>query len=184
MPKLNFVTIAYYVCLKLNSLFSNKLITEKMTLKITFLAILLHLRCICVLPMLDKNKYSSSLFKHVSTVHIAIIAFEMEAWVSGYSTWLATLATLFLLYRLLSHHLSSRRRLNLPPGPKPWPIIGNLNLIGSLPHRSFHTLSQKYGPIMHFSFGSVPVVVGSSVQMAEAFLKTHDAIFASRPKMC
>ncbi|GKV09812.1 hypothetical protein SLEP1_g21252 [Rubroshorea leprosula] len=90
--------------------------------------------------------------------------------------WLLTLA-LILLSLLLR-----RRRLNLPPGPKPWPIIGNLNLIGSLPHRSIHALSQKYGPIMQLRFGSFPVVVGSSVEMAKTFLKTHDVIFASRPK--
>jgi cytochrome P450 len=82
---------------------------------------------------------------------------------------------------LLSNRIR-RRRYNLPPGPKPWPIIGNLNLIGALPHRSIHTLSQKYGPIMHVWFGSNPVVVGSSVEMAKAFLKTHDATLAGRPK--
>ncbi|GLU14234.1 hypothetical protein SLE2022_308160 [Rubroshorea leprosula] len=92
------------------------------------------------------------------------------------AAWLLTLA-LILLSLLLR-----RRRLNLPPGPKPWPIIGNLNLIGSLPHRSIHALSQKYGPIMQLRFGSFPVVVGSSVEMAKTFLKTHDVIFASRPK--
>ncbi|GLT41833.1 hypothetical protein SLA2020_158690 [Shorea laevis] len=92
------------------------------------------------------------------------------------ATWLLTLA-LILLSLLLR-----RRKLNLPPGPKPWPIIGNLNLIGPLPHRSIHALSQKYGPIMQLRFGSFPVVVGSSVEMAKTFLKTHDVIFASRPK--
>ncbi|PIN02943.1 Cytochrome P450 CYP2 subfamily [Handroanthus impetiginosus] len=75
-----------------------------------------------------------------------------------------------------------RKKLNLPPGPKPWPIIGNLNLIGSLPHRSVHELSQKYGPLIQLQFGSYPVVVGSSVEMAKIFLKTMDVTFASRPK--
>ncbi|KAM3206853.1 hypothetical protein ACQJBY_062178 [Aegilops geniculata] len=79
----------------------------------------------------------------------------------------------------------SRRRgrgYNLPPGPKPWPIIGNLNLIGTLPHRSIHALSQQYGPLMQLRFGSFPVVVGSSVKMAKFFLKTHDVAFTDRPK--
>ncbi|KAF3452022.1 hypothetical protein FNV43_RR08118 [Rhamnella rubrinervis] len=91
----------------------------------------------------------------------------------------ACLTTLVLI--LLSRRLRCRK-LNLPPGPKPWPIIGNLNLIGSLPHQSIHALSQKYGPIMQLRFGSFPVVVGSSVDMAKAFLKTHDLTFASRPR--
>ncbi|XVF74311.1 hypothetical protein PTKIN_Ptkin13bG0100300 [Pterospermum kingtungense] len=95
-----------------------------------------------------------------------------------FTAWLATLA-----FILVSFRLRHRRKLNLPPGPKPWPIIGNLNLIGSLPHRSIHALSQKYGPIMQLKFGSYPVVVGSSVEMAKAFLKTHDVNFADRPKI-
>ncbi|CAN6483789.1 unnamed protein product [Victoria cruziana] len=76
----------------------------------------------------------------------------------------------------------SRRRLVLPPGPRPWPIIGNLNLIGELPHRSIHALSLKYGPLMQLRFGSHPVVVASSVDTARLVLKTQDITFASRPK--
>ncbi|PON35700.1 Cytochrome P450, E-class, group I [Parasponia andersonii] len=102
---------------------------------------------------------------------------EGPTWVSYAATWLATVALLLLSRRL------RRRKFKLPPGPKPWPIIGNLNLIGSLPHRSIHDLSQKYGPIIYLRFGSAPVVVGSSVEMAKIFLKTQDVTFASRPKM-
>ncbi|XP_027335995.1 cytochrome P450 71A1-like [Abrus precatorius] len=105
------------------------------------------------------------------------MAIELEGWVSTAAAWFATFAVLLLLSRRVI-----RRRYKLPPGPKPWPIIGNLNLIGSLPHRSIHSLCQKYGPIMHVWFGSHPVVVGSSVEMARAFLKTHDAVLAGRPK--
>ncbi|XP_077230347.1 trimethyltridecatetraene synthase-like [Tasmannia lanceolata] len=93
----------------------------------------------------------------------------------------AFLASLIFLLSAFSGHFR-RRKLNLPPGPKPWPIIGNLNLIGSLPHRSIHQLSLKYGPIMKLQFGSFPVVVGSSVEAAKLFLKTHDLTFVCRPK--
>ena len=77
----------------------------------------------------------------------------------------------------------SSRKYNLPPGPKAWPIIGNLNLIGTLPHRSIHALSKQYGPLVQLQFGSFPVVVGSSVEMAKFFLKTHDVVFTDRPKI-
>lgn len=36
---------------------------------------------------------------------------------------------------------------------------------------------------MQLRFGSFPVVVGSSVEMAKAFLKTYDVNFAGRPKI-
>ncbi|XP_047324952.1 trimethyltridecatetraene synthase-like [Impatiens glandulifera] len=94
--------------------------------------------------------------------------------------WIACLFTAALI--LISTLLRRRRKnLALPPGPKPWPIIGNLNLIGPFPHRSIHELTLKYGPIMQLRFGSFLVVVGSSVEMAKVFLKTMDANFVNRP---
>ncbi|XP_030526291.2 trimethyltridecatetraene synthase-like [Rhodamnia argentea] len=101
---------------------------------------------------------------------------ESPSWTTYAAAWLATLALLLLSLRL------RRRNHNLPPGPKPWPIIGNLNLIGPLPHRSLHELSKTYGPIMQLCFGSFPVVVFSSVEGAKAVLKTNDVAFAGRPK--
>nr|GLL32633.1 flavonoid 3'-monooxygenase-like [Ipomoea trifida] len=92
---------------------------------------------------------------------------------------LTCLATLAFLSKLFSRRQPSRRKL--PPGPKPWPIIGNLHLLGPIPHQSFHSLSKKYGDLMLLKFGSRPVVVASSPEMAKQFLKTHDAVFASRP---
>ncbi|KAE8675313.1 hypothetical protein F3Y22_tig00111678pilonHSYRG00041 [Hibiscus syriacus] len=102
---------------------------------------------------------------------------EKPSWVPYLTAWLATLALI-----LLALHLRRRQKLNLPPGPKPWPLIGNLNLIGPLPHQSIHALSRKYGHIMQLRFGSFPVIVASSSEMARALLKTNDAIFTDRPK--
>ncbi|KAK3428367.1 hypothetical protein EUGRSUZ_F04405 [Eucalyptus grandis] len=95
---------------------------------------------------------------------------------------IACLAAAFLLLLLLSGHLR-RRQLKLPPGPKPWPIIGNLNLIGPLPHRSIHDLSRTYGPLMKLQFGYYDVVVGCSADMAKALLQTHGTVFAYRPNL-
>ncbi|XP_031267955.1 trimethyltridecatetraene synthase-like [Pistacia vera] len=100
---------------------------------------------------------------------------EAFSWVVLATAWLAALV---FLKRITT---SWRQPLNSAPGPKPWPIIGNLNLIGPLPHQSLHKLAQKYGSIMQLKFGSFPVVVASSAEMAKLFLRTHDHIFASRP---
>ncbi|TKW33359.1 hypothetical protein SEVIR_2G229100v4 [Setaria viridis] len=103
---------------------------------------------------------------------------ELPPWASFLGV---VLATVMLLKAIVCRH-RRRRAYNLPPGPKPWPIIGNLDLMGALPHRSIHELSRKYGPLMQLQFGSFPVVVGSSVDMAKFFLKTHDVVFTDRPK--
>ncbi|KAA8542691.1 hypothetical protein F0562_023810 [Nyssa sinensis] len=71
----------------------------------------------------------------------------------------------------------------LPPSPPSLPIVGNLHLLGKLPHRSLQNLAKKYGPIMSMRLGYVPATVVSSPRAAELFLKTHDTVFASRPKV-
>lgn len=103
----------------------------------------------------------------------------MNSWLVLAYALLASGLLLFL--SKLSNNRGKPRRQKLPPGPKPWPIIGNLNLLGSIPHQSLHTLALKYGELMSLKFGSKPVLVASSPEMAKEFLKTHDIVFASRP---
>nr|XP_043627005.1 trimethyltridecatetraene synthase-like [Erigeron canadensis] len=91
--------------------------------------------------------------------------------------WLAIIALMHV-----ARWLRRPNNLNTSPGPKPWPIIGNLNLIGTLPHRSIHDLSKIYGEIMQLKFGSYHVIVASSAEMAKIILKTQDISFACRPK--
>eukprot|EP00253_Pinus_taeda_P019101 PITA_19101 len=69
----------------------------------------------------------------------------------------------------------------LPPGPFSWPIIGNLHMLGELPHRALEALSMKYGPLMSIRFGSALALVVSSPEMAKEFLKTQDLRFANKP---
>ncbi|KAI5320072.1 PREDICTED: cytochrome [Prunus dulcis] len=103
----------------------------------------------------------------------------MEASSSLVVLTLACLATLAFLSKII---FSQSHKPKAPPGPKPWPILGNLNLMGPLPHQCLHKLSQTYGPLMQLKFGSYPVVIASSAEMAKQFLKTHDHVFASRPQ--
>ncbi|KAJ9568490.1 hypothetical protein OSB04_004456 [Centaurea solstitialis] len=96
------------------------------------------------------------------------------------AAFLSTVA--LLLFATFLHHRRRPTTLRLPPGPKPWPIIGNLHLIGSLPHRSIHHLTQRYGPVLRLKFGSKNVVVFSSVETAKLVLNTMDTNFICRPK--
>ncbi|KAK1290494.1 Flavonoid 3'-monooxygenase [Acorus calamus] len=108
---------------------------------------------------------------------------ESPSWaVYATSALLALLTLLLLLLTRTLRRRSSHPPPRLPPGPRPWPIIGNFNHIGPLPHRSIASLSKSYGPIMSLRLGSSPVVVASSADMAKKFLTTHDLNFSSRPK--
>ncbi|XP_023543392.1 cytochrome P450 CYP736A12-like isoform X2 [Cucurbita pepo subsp. pepo] len=96
--------------------------------------------------------------------------------------WVVTIAGLVLALLSRSWPLKNHRKgKKLPPGPKGFPIVGSLHLLGKLPHRNLHQLSQKYGPIMCMKLGLIPTIIVSSTHAAELFLKTHDLVFASRP---
>ncbi|ESQ45196.1 hypothetical protein EUTSA_v10010318mg [Eutrema salsugineum] len=84
-----------------------------------------------------------------------------------------------LIYVTYLHH--TRRRTRLPPGPNPWPVIGNMfQLAGSPPHDSLTKLSRRHGPIMTLRLGSMLTVVISSSQVAREIFKKHDAALAGR----
>lgn len=87
------------------------------------------------------------------------------------------LAAVLLLVLLLP----GRRPSKLPPGPRPWPILGNLPHLGPAPHKTLAAMATTYGPLLGLRLGSVPVVVVASARTAALFFKVHDAKFASRP---
>ncbi|KAG6489680.1 flavonoid 3',5'-hydroxylase 1-like [Zingiber officinale] len=68
-----------------------------------------------------------------------------------------------------------------PPGPRGFPVVGALPLLGRAPHVSLARMAERYGPVMGLRLGSSDVVVASSPEAARVFLKTLDAAFADRP---
>nr|AHZ12854.1 CYP76 [Plectranthus barbatus] len=73
-----------------------------------------------------------------------------------------------------------RRSAKLPPGPYPFPIIGNILQLGSSPHLSITKLSKTYGPLMSLRLGQIYTVVVSSPEMAREVLQKHDLAFSRR----
>ncbi|GAV84063.1 p450 domain-containing protein [Cephalotus follicularis] len=92
---------------------------------------------------------------------------------------LYSIALAIFLYCLRT--LLKRHPHRLPPGPRPWPIIGNLPHMGQMPHHSLAAMARTYGPLMHLRLGFVDVIVAASASVASQLLKTHDANFSSRP---
>lgn len=84
----------------------------------------------------------------------------------------------FSIQTLFHKHSSTKK---LPPGPKGWPIIGALPLLGSMPHSTLAKMAKIYGPVMYLKMGTCSMVVASTPEAAKAFLKTLDLNFSNRP---
>ncbi|KAG5570517.1 hypothetical protein H5410_060283 [Solanum commersonii] len=93
-----------------------------------------------------------------------------------YTLVFGSIFSLFFLYTTLPK-LSSKK---LPPGPTPWPITGNIHLLGAKPHVSLTNLAKIYGPIMSLKLGQITTIVISSSSMAKQVLKNQDQAFSSR----
>ncbi|XP_043700403.1 probable (S)-N-methylcoclaurine 3'-hydroxylase isozyme 2 [Telopea speciosissima] len=88
------------------------------------------------------------------------------------------LPLLFLLYKHFKSSLS--KGPSLPPGPSPWPIIGNIHQMGRESHVSFTHLAQTYGPLISLRLGPQLLVVASSPATATEILKAHDNVLSGR----
>uniref|UniRef100_A0A0D9Z4N9 Cytochrome P450 n=1 Tax=Oryza glumipatula TaxID=40148 RepID=A0A0D9Z4N9_9ORYZ len=93
---------------------------------------------------------------------------------------LCTPCVILLLSSLYLLRLFVDARRNLPPGPRPQPLIGNILDLGSQPHRSLARLAGRYGPLMTLRLGTVTTVVASSPGAARDILQRHDAAFSAR----
>ncbi|XP_077246507.1 putative (S)-N-methylcoclaurine 3'-hydroxylase isozyme 2 [Tasmannia lanceolata] len=91
---------------------------------------------------------------------------------------LLILPVLFLIYNHLKRIASSKS--SLPPGPYPWPIIGNLLNMGKKPHIELAHLAQAHGPLLSLRLGTQLLAVGSSPAIAAEILKTHDRLLSAR----
>lgn len=88
---------------------------------------------------------------------------------------LISITAIFLAYKLYQ-----RLRFKLPPGPHPWPIVGNLYDIKPVRFRCFAEWSQAYGPIISVWFGSTLNVIVSNSELAKEALKEKDQQLADR----
>ncbi|KAJ6338068.1 hypothetical protein OIU76_007697 [Salix suchowensis] len=90
-----------------------------------------------------------------------------------------TWACLHLLIASIQLRRKSTRTV-LPPGPRQFPIIGNILALGDKPHRTLAHLSRTYGPLMTLKLGTITTIVVSSPDIAKEALQKHDQAFSSR----
>jgi isoflavone 2'-hydroxylase len=104
----------------------------------------------------------------------------MEAMALLYSS--LSLLVVAVAFKLIIH-LQTRTPKHLPPSPPSLPILGHLHLAKKPLHRTFHSLSQKYGHIFSLRFGSQLVVIVSSPSAVEESLTKNDVVLANRPHL-
>ncbi|CAI0455273.1 unnamed protein product [Linum tenue] len=93
-------------------------------------------------------------------------------------TFAITILIVITASRFLSTAAASKHRL--PPGPKPWPIIGNIPHLGKQIHVSLQRFSQLHGPLISLRLGSQLLIVASSPAAAAEILRTHDRLLSAR----
>ncbi|CAH8328430.1 unnamed protein product [Eruca vesicaria subsp. sativa] len=99
-----------------------------------------------------------------------------------YFSFVFLLLTFLSLITIVRKAKETKTLMNPPPSPPTLPIFGNLHQLAGLPHRCFHHLSIKYGPVVLLHLGLVPAVIISSSEAAEEVLRTNDLACCSRPK--
>ncbi|KAJ4976575.1 hypothetical protein NE237_001681 [Protea cynaroides] len=81
-------------------------------------------------------------------------------------------------------HKKSSKRIPLPPGPSPWPIVGSIpELYQKKPifRWILGLMKEMNTEIACFRFGDVHVIPVTCPEIAREFLKKQDAMFISRP---
>ncbi|XP_066275396.1 uncharacterized protein [Branchiostoma lanceolatum] len=76
-----------------------------------------------------------------------------------------------------------RLRRKYPPGPRAWPIVGNLRDLARGQHRVFAEWRLKYGDIFTVWIGPRPAVVLNGQNAVKEALQKHGDIFSSRPEL-
>ncbi|XP_009560911.2 cytochrome P450 2C5 [Cuculus canorus] len=103
----------------------------------------------------------------------------MDAGSAGMFITLLLLSILcFLVWR------NDKKRNQLPPGPAPWPIVGNLWQKDVLPlYKTYEKLSSTYGPIFTVWLGLKPAVVLCGYKVVKDALVGHSEEFGGRPEI-
>ncbi|XP_009695122.1 PREDICTED: cytochrome P450 1A4-like [Cariama cristata] len=93
----------------------------------------------------------------------------------------AVFCLVFLLIQSLRQHVP--KGLKNPPGPRGYPILGNVLELRKDPHLVLTRLSQKYGDVMEVKVGTWPVLVLSGLHTIKQALVKQGEDFMGRPDL-
>lgn len=96
------------------------------------------------------------------------------------TTTLIIFVIVFVIVRALG---KKGGKQNFPPGPRSFPVIGNLLQLGDHPYLTFMEMRRKYGDVFLIKLGMVPVVVINGMEMVKQVLLKDGEKFAGRPDM-
>ncbi|KAL4968454.1 cytochrome P450 [Aspergillus stella-maris] len=109
-----------------------------------------------------------------------LLSLIKNVWILFVSFAVAVIASSVAL--VVPYSWASLRPRDFPPGPKPLPFIGNLNLIpSSKTFTLFHKWTKQYGPILGLKFGPANVVILNNWRDVQELLEKRGTIYSSRP---
>ncbi|CCM03391.1 uncharacterized protein FIBRA_05521 [Fibroporia radiculosa] len=96
---------------------------------------------------------------------------------------LITLVLSCTVFLSLKSFLDEKRRGRLPPGPRGWPLIGNvLDFPTTQQWKTFAQWGEKWGPLMSISLLGRRMVIINSAKVAVEMLDKKSTIYSNRPK--
>ena len=129
-----------------------------------------------------------------------------QSWLDSLSTSLLShvnivaLTVFFIVYYFVRFYQKRRRLASIPPGPKPWPVVGNFGgfLVPSFIQRRFGQqsgrrdrnavaflteLADVYGNVYSLFVGSQLIEVLNGYDVVKDALSNHPEVFSDRPRI-
>ncbi|KAJ9597612.1 hypothetical protein L9F63_011518, partial [Diploptera punctata] len=112
-----------------------------------------------------------------------LLALVSEKMVLIVTLGLVALAIVLVVLVVSVRRTKAQLGIPRPPGPKPWPLLGSLHLLGQYqgPFEGFTALAKIYGDIYSITLGNTPCVVVNTFPLIKEVLISKGSHFGGRP---